>query len=95
MSKESPSTSNPAQPPPEGGDYVFRLDVPALLRAVKARGDHTQAAIARRTGIAESSVSRYLRGETQPDLNCAMRLDEQYDLDLRGVIKRVPLEVAA
>ena len=96
MSKESPSTSdNPCQPPTEGGDYVFRLDVQALLRAVKARGDHTQAAIARRTGIAESSVSRYLRGEAQPDLNCAMRLAEQYDLDLRGVIKRVPLDVAA
>lgn len=74
---------------------MFRLDVPALLEAVKARGDDTQAAIARRTGIAESSVSRYLRGEAQPDLNCAMRLAEHYDLDLRGVIKRVPLKVAA
>lgn len=96
MSKEDPSTSdNPCQPPTEGGDYVFRLDVPELLKAIKARGDNHNAAIARRTGIAESSVSRILRGEAQPDLNSAMRLAEQYDLDLRGVIKRVQIKVAA
>ncbi|MET7458475.1 helix-turn-helix transcriptional regulator [Streptomyces sp. NPDC005574] len=74
---------------------MFRLDVPELLKAIKAHGDHHNAAIARRTGIAESSVSRILRGEAQPDLNSAMRLAEQYDLDLRGVIKRVPVQVAA
>jgi transcriptional regulator with XRE-family HTH domain len=96
VSKESPSTSNnPRQPPPEGGDYVFRLDAAKLLKAAQAHGDHSQAAIARRTGIAESSVSRILRGEAQPDLNSAMRFAEQYDLDLRGVIKRVPIKVAA
>ena len=96
VSKESPSTSdNPCQPPPEGGDYVFRLDVAKLLEAAARMGDTHNAAISRRTGIAESSVSRYLRGEAQPDLNSAMRLAEQYDLDLRGVIKRVPIEAAA
>lgn len=96
MSKEQLATSdNPCQEPPEGGDYVFRLDVPELLKTVKAHGDYTQAAIARRTGIAESSVSRYLRGEAQPDLNSAMRLAEHYDLDLRGYIKRIPIAAAA
>lgn len=74
---------------------MFRLDAAKLLEAAKAHGDTSQAAIARRTGIAESSVSRILRGEAQPDLNSAMRLAEQYDLDLRGVIKRVPIEAAA
>lgn len=74
---------------------MFRLDVPELLKAIKASGDHTQAAIARRTGIAESSVSRILRGEAQPDLNTAMRLSETYDFDLRTKIKRIPIEVAA
>jgi transcriptional regulator with XRE-family HTH domain len=96
VSKELPSTSdNPRQPPPEGGDYVFRLDVPKLLEAAKRHGDKHNAAIARRTGIAESSVSRILRGEAQPDLNSAMRFAEQYDLDLRAVIKRVPIEAVA
>jgi len=74
---------------------VFRLDVPELLKAIKASGDNTQAAIARRTGIAESSVSRILRGEAQPDLNTAMRLSETYDFDLRTKIKRIPIEAAA
>ncbi|MFF7452166.1 MULTISPECIES: helix-turn-helix domain-containing protein [unclassified Streptomyces] len=96
MSKELPSTSdNPCQPSTEGGDYVFRLDVPKLLEAAKARGDNHNAAISRRTGIAESSVSRILRGEAQPDLNSAMRFAEHYDLDLRSVIRRVPIEAAA
>lgn len=74
---------------------MFRLDVPKLLEATKARGDKTGAQIYRRTGIAESSVYRILAGETQPDLNSAMRLAEAYNLDLRTVIKRVPIEVAA
>jgi len=74
---------------------VFRLDVPKLLEAAKARGDNRNAEISRRTGIAESSVSRILRGEAQPDLNSAMRFAEQYDLDLRDVIQRVPIEAAA
>lgn len=96
VSKEHPATSdNPCQPPTEGGDYVFRLDVPELLKTVKAHGDHTQAAIARRTGIAESSVSRILRGEAQPDLNSAMRFAEAYSLDLRNHMRRVPIAAAA
>jgi transcriptional regulator with XRE-family HTH domain len=74
---------------------VFRLDVSKLLEATKTRGDTSNAAIYRRTGIAESSVSRILRGEAQPDLNSAMRLAEAYDIDLRQVIKRVPIEAAA
>lgn len=74
---------------------MFRLDVPKLLEATRAHGDDTQAKISRRTGIAESSVSRYLRGEAQPDLNCAMRLAETYGFDLRKVIKRVAIAAAA
>ncbi|MFD8806254.1 helix-turn-helix domain-containing protein [Streptomyces sp. NPDC059597] len=96
MSKESAATSdNPCLEPTEGGDYVYRLDITKLREAANAHGDHTQVAIARRTGIAESSVSRYLRAEAQPDLNCAMRIAEAYDVDLRTVIKRIPIEAAA
>jgi transcriptional regulator with XRE-family HTH domain len=74
---------------------VFRLDVAKLLEATTAHGDDTGAAIYRRTGIAESSVSRILRGEAQPDLNSAMRLAEAYDLDLRTVITRIRIQAAA
>jgi DNA-binding phage protein len=79
----------------EGSEYVFRLDVPKLLEITRARGDETGWAIHRRTGISESSVYRYLSGAAQPDLNSAMRLAETYNLDLRAVIKRVPIEAAA
>lgn len=96
MSKELPSTSTDAcQSPLQGGDYVFRLDVPKLLEAAALKGDTRNAEIARRTGIAESSVSRILRGEAQPDLNSAMRFAEAYDFDLRTKIKRVPIQAAA
>ena len=71
---------------------MFRLDVAKLLEATAALGDKTGYAIYRRTGIAESSVYRILNGETQPDLNSAMRLAETYNLDLRDAIKRVPIE---
>ena len=74
---------------------MFRLDIPKVLEAAARRGDNTRADIYRRTGITESSVYRILNVETQPDLNSAMRIAEAYDLDLRSVIKRVPIEAAA
>jgi DNA-binding phage protein len=95
VSKETPAASDNPHQPTEGGDYVFRLDVPKLLEAATRVGDTKGAQIYRRTGIAESSVYRILAGETQPDLNSAMRLAEAYDLDLRTVIKRIPIEAAA
>jgi DNA-binding phage protein len=74
---------------------VFRLDIPKLMEIAKARGDITGYAISRRTGIPESSAYRYLNGEAQPDLNSAMRIAETYGIDLRDVIKRVPIGAAA
>lgn len=74
---------------------MFRLDIPKLMEIAKTRGDTTGYAISRRTGIPESSAYRYLNGAAQPDLNSAMRLAETYGIDLRDVIKRVPVEAAA
>src|SRR5688500_6888813 len=94
VSKE-PFAAN-EEPSPQGrSEYVFRLDVAKLLEAAARKGDTRGAEISRRTGIAESSVPRILRGEAQPDLNSAMRFSETYDLDLRDAIKRIPLEAAA
>lgn len=93
VSKE-PFAAN-EDPSHERSEYVFRLDVPKLLEAAARKGDTRGAEISRRTGIAESSVSRILRGEAQPDLNSAMRFSETYGIDLRGIIKRVPLKAAA
>lgn len=74
---------------------MFRLDTAKILEVAARYGDKTRADIYRRTGITESSVYRILNGETQPDLNSAMRIAEAYDVDLRTVIKRVPIEAAA
>ncbi|MET7436597.1 helix-turn-helix domain-containing protein [Streptomyces sp. NPDC005496] len=74
---------------------MFRLDIKKLLNITSSHGDRTGYKIYRRTGIPESSVYRYLSGEAQPDLNSAMRLAEAYDVDLREVIKRVPVEAVA
>lgn len=74
---------------------MFRLDTAKILEVAERHGDKTRADIYRRTGITESSVYRILNGETQPDLNSAMRLAETYDIDLREVIKRIPIEAAA
>lgn len=74
---------------------MFRLDTAKILEVAAQHGDKTRADIYRRTGITESSVYRILNGETQPDLNSAMRLAEAYDVDLRTVIKRIPIEAAA
>lgn len=93
MSKEPAPTSDPSD---QGkGDYVYRLDIPKLLEKTSARGDSTGYKIYRRAGISESAAYRILSGESQPDLNTAMRLAEAYDFDLRDVIKRIPIEAAA
>jgi transcriptional regulator with XRE-family HTH domain len=93
VSKEPPPTS--ADPAQERSEYVFRLNITKLQYIAKCHGDDSGYAISRRTGIPESSVYRYLRGQAQPDLNSAMRIAETYDIDLRTVIKRVPVKAAA
>ncbi|MEV6119876.1 helix-turn-helix transcriptional regulator [Streptomyces sp. NPDC052077] len=89
MSKEPSATSNGRS------EYVFRLNISKLLDVAAKAKDSTGAAISRRTGISESSVYRILAGEAQPDLNSAMRIAETYDIDLRELIKRASIEVAA
>lgn len=74
---------------------MFRLDISKLREIAERHGGGTGYAIARRAGIPESSAYRYLSGEAQPDLNSAMRIAEAYDIDLRTVIKRIPIEAAA
>ncbi|MFI1562134.1 helix-turn-helix domain-containing protein [Streptomyces sp. NPDC020490] len=74
---------------------MFRLNITKLRYIAKNNGDSSGYAISRRTGIPESSVYRYLNGTAQPDLNSAMRLAEAYDIDLRTVIKRVPVGAVA
>ncbi|MFB7461216.1 helix-turn-helix domain-containing protein [Streptomyces sp. NPDC056188] len=68
---------------------MYRLNIQKLLDAARQHGDKSRYAIAKRTGLNTSSTYRILAGQTQPDLNSALRLAEAYDLDIRTVMDRV------
>ncbi|MFI9079176.1 helix-turn-helix domain-containing protein [Streptomyces sioyaensis] len=70
-----------------GGD-MYRLRINALREAAAEHGDRTAYAIARRTGIAESSAYRYLAGESQPDLNSMLRISEAYGTPIESLMER-------
>ena len=71
---------------------MYRLRIATLLEAAAGRGDKTGYAIARRTGIAESSVYRLLAGEAQPDLFSALRLGETYGVLVEELMQRETAE---
>lgn len=68
---------------------MYRLRITALREAAAAKGDHTAYAIARTTGIAQSSTYRLLNGESQPDLITALRLAEAYGTSVEELMERV------
>lgn len=67
---------------------MYRLRIKTLVDAAASKGDKTGYAIARRTGIAESSIYRLLNGEAQPDLISALRLGEAYDVTVEELMQR-------
>lgn len=74
---------------------MFSLCVSTLRRVAAEHGDNSGYAIARRTGIAESSVYRYLAGEAQPDLNSALLLARAYGITVEDLMQPTPQSVAA
>ncbi|WP_327671902.1 MULTISPECIES: helix-turn-helix transcriptional regulator [unclassified Streptomyces] len=68
---------------------MYRLNVARILKAAEARGDRSAYAIAKRTGVNTSSAYRILTGQTQPDLNSALRLADAYGLDVSAFMDRV------
>lgn len=67
---------------------MYRLRINTLRKAAADHGDTTGYAIARRTGIAESSVYRYLAGDAQPDLNSILRAAEAYEVPVESLMER-------
>lgn len=59
-----------------------RLCVARLREIASAKGDTSGSAIHKRTGVAESSVYRFLKGEAQPDLNSILRMARAYDVSV-------------
>lgn len=75
---------------------MFRLRIDKLLTAAARHGDTTGYAIAQRTGIAESSVYRFLNGTAQPDLISMLRVSAAYDTRVEDLMERVePAEAIA
>lgn len=72
---------------------MYRLRINKLWEIAAEHGDTTRVAIHRRTGIAESSVYRYVSGESQPDLNSALRLAATYGVHVEDLME--PTGVAA
>ncbi|MGC4946227.1 helix-turn-helix domain-containing protein [Streptomyces sp. DT224] len=66
---------------------MYRLRIGRLRQIANEHGDRTRAAIARRTGIAESSIYRYIDGTSQPDLNSALRIAAAYGTTVEDLME--------
>ncbi|WP_329032203.1 helix-turn-helix domain-containing protein [Streptomyces sp. NBC_01725] len=65
---------------------AYRLRVNKLRAVARNRGDRTGYAIAKRTGLHESTVSRLLRGQQQPGANTLLLLARVYGTDFEDLI---------
>ncbi|WP_328721787.1 helix-turn-helix transcriptional regulator [Streptomyces sp. NBC_00247] len=66
---------------------MYRLRIDKLRQIAAEHGDTTKHAIHRRTGIAESSCHRILNGQSQPDLNSALRLAAAYGVSVEELME--------
>lgn len=67
----------------------YRLRVDRLRAAARAKGDRNGHQIALRTGLSESTVSRLLRGTTQPGLKTLMVLGRSYGQTVSDLIEEL------
>lgn len=67
----------------------YRLRTDRLREVARERGDASGYAIAQRTGLAESTVSRLLRGKTQPGAKSLMRFCDAYGTDAGHLMEAV------
>ena len=68
---------------------MYRLRIEKLRKIAALHGDTNSGAIHRRTGIAESSVYRYVSGQSQPDLNSALRLAAAYGVFVEDLMQPI------
>lgn len=71
---------------------MYRLRIHRLREIAAQHGDTSPAAIARTTGIAESSVYRILSGASQPDLISALRLAAAYEITVEELMEPMAVE---
>lgn len=66
----------------------YRLRVERLRSAAAAKGDHTSYAIWKRTGVAQSTLSRLRRGVAKPAAETLLTLAAAYELSVDELIDR-------
>ncbi|MYS78168.1 helix-turn-helix domain-containing protein [Streptomyces sp. SID5926] len=69
---------------------MYRLRSDLLLKTASAHGDRSCYAIAKRTGIAESTLSRLRRGVAKPAAETLLVLSQAYGLSVDELIDRHP-----
>ncbi|QEV64656.1 XRE family transcriptional regulator [Streptomyces spectabilis] len=74
--------------PAEQGEFMssYQLRSDSLLKAASARGDRSCYAISKRTGIAESTLSRLRRGVARPATETLLILAAAYGLSIDDLI---------
>lgn len=66
---------------------MLRLRIDILRVIARECGDCSIAAIARRTRVPESSISRFFNGRTQPDLRSMLRISSAYGVHVEDLIE--------
>lgn len=66
----------------------YRLRSVRLQEAAAARGDHTNYAIAKRTGLNQTTLSRICRGLAKPATQTLLTLAAAYELSIDELIDR-------
>ncbi|MFE5079928.1 helix-turn-helix domain-containing protein [Streptomyces mirabilis] len=66
----------------------YRLRVERLRSAAAAKGDLTSYAISKRTGVAQSTLSRLRRGIAKPAADTLLVLSAAYELSVDELIDR-------
>jgi transcriptional regulator with XRE-family HTH domain len=73
----------------------YRLRSARLHEAAAARGDHSNYAIAKRTGLNQTTLSRICRGIVKPAAQTLLTLATAYELSIDELIDRDSEGVAA
>ena len=66
----------------------YRLRSARLREAAAARGDHSNYAIAKRTGLNQTTLSRISRGVAKPAAETLLVLSQTYELSIEELIER-------
>lgn len=66
----------------------YRLRSAHLQEVAAARGDHSNYAIAKRTGLNQTTLSRISRGIAEPATKTLLTLAQAYDVSVDELIER-------